>query len=305
MKKIALLGVTIFLLSLCSGCSPACEHDYELVATKDSGWRTYIVGSDFDTTGLEISLRCKKCHAKQVVDYELENDKNLTLDQKSVLITHEDYQLELPITVKNKYRIACIGDSLTEGHMWPNQSYPSYLSAAVSEKYEVGNFGRNGISVTGYGGSWDDPNMRYIKQDNYYKKSVDYNPDIFAIMLGTNDATGWEKAEATFEDEYHILLDSYVEQFPNARFIMMVSPPTQTPNNFNIPNDVIKEKVNPIQRELAEEYGFELIDFREEFEETDNYESKFLRPGDGVHFTVEGAQYVANRVWEVAKDLVF
>ena len=57
---------------------------------------------------------------------------------------------------------------------------------------------------------------------------------------------------------------------------------------------------------FADEYGFEVLDLREEFEAIDGFESKFLRPNnDNVHFTKEGAQYVANRVWEIAKDLTF
>ena len=86
----------------------------------------------------------------------------------------------------------------------------------------------------------------------------------------------------------------------------MVSPPVVTPNQFGIPNDTIRDEINPRQHDLAEEYDFELLDLREEFEATDNYQSKFLRPNnDNVHFTVEGAEYVANRVWDIAKDLTF
>ena len=60
------------------------------------------------------------------------------------------------------------------------------------------------------------------------------------------------------------------------------------------------------QRELAAEYGFEVLDLRNEFEETENYESKYLRPNnDGVHFTKVAAQYVAERVWDIAEDLRF
>ena len=124
-------------------------------------------------------------------------------------------------------------------------------------------------------------------------------------MLGTNDATGWEKAEPTFEEEYHELLDSYIEKFPHAKFIMMVSPPCISPNQFNIPNDKINDYVNPIQRDLAEEYGFELLDLREEFEAEPDYQNKYLRPNDGVHFTAAAAEFVAQRVWDIAKDLKF
>ena len=71
-------------------------------------------------------------------------------------------------------------------------------------------------------------------------------------------------------------------------------------------NTNIRDYVNPIQRKLAEEYDFELLDLREEFEAVEDYQTKFLRPNnDNVHFTREGAQYVADRVWEIAKELNF
>ena len=124
-------------------------------------------------------------------------------------------------------------------------------------------------------------------------------------MLGTNDGTNWGSAEATFEEYYHVLLDSYVEKFPNARFIMMVSPPCITPNQFNIQNGVINDEINPVQRSLAEEYQFELLDLRVEFEANPNYESEYLRPNDGVHFTAAAAEFVAQRVWDIAQTLSF
>ena len=314
MRRIIPIVLSILALSVSSctkaqeSSAPASEHQHEIISisiTRDAYKRTYINGSDFDKSGLIVRGTCKSCNEIINVDFSIENGDELELNQKSVIIKYEDFSLEYTIKVVEKYRIACVGDSLTAGHYWANESYPTKLSGIVDTEYEVGNFGVNGISITGYGGSWDDPGMRYIKQD-VYANSVAFNPDIFAIMLGTNDATGWAKAEATFNEYYHILLDSYIKKFPFAKFIMMVSPPVVTPNQFNIPNDTIRDEINPVQRDLAEEYDFELLDLREEFEATDNYQSRFLRPNnDNVHFTAEGAEYVANRVWDIAKDLTF
>lgn len=303
MKKTLLSGV-ILLALLTIGCQGH-EHTYELVVTKAADWHTFIQGKDFDETGLEVALRCTQCGQSEVVAYSLENSTALTLDQTAVLIKYDDYQLSYPIVVKEKYHLACVGDSLTKGHNWPNQSYPTYLSQSVSSDYQVGNYGENGISITGYGGSWNDPNKSYIKQ-TFYTNSLAFAPDIIAMMLGTNDATGWANAEATFLSEYRVLLDAYLAVLPDVKIIMMVSPPTVYPNNFSIPNDTIRDYVNPIQRDLADEYGLEILDLREEFEATANYASLYLRPnGDNVHFTEAGSQYVAQRVWELASELRF
>ena len=305
--KTRLILLFPLIFSALAGCQQqGCKHQFEdCYVSQEADWFTYTAGSNFNPAGLKVSKKCAKCGHVEDVEYELEDNENLTLDQESISIIAEGKYIEYQIKVKEKYHIACVGDSLTAGHNWPNESYPSLLSKIIDSKYQVENCGVNGISITGYGGSWNDPNKRYIKQD-VYQKSVNFAPDIFAIMLGTNDATGWENAKDQFEDEYHILLDSYIELFPNARFIMMVSPPVVTPNQFSIPNDEIRDYVNPIQRELAEEYGFEVLDLREEFEAVEDYASKFLRPNnDNVHFTKDGAQYVADRVWEIAQDLNF
>lgn len=307
LKKIIILPLLTLVITGCNNTSEESKHEHtfdKLVVTRDADWHTFIAGSDFDDSGLEVKAECSVCKARKKVSYTLENNQNLELGQNSVTIKYENLSLSYDIVVKEKYHLACLGDSLTYGHMWQNQAYPVYLSNLVSDKYDVGNFSYNGLSITGYGGSFDNPDERYIKR-NEYKQSLEFAPDIIAIMLGTNDATGWTNAQDIFEDEYRVLLDSYLELFPDVRVIMMVSPPCISPNQFSIPNDIIKENVNPIQRDLADDYGFEVLDLREEFEEVEGYESKYLRPNDGVHFTVEGAEYVASRVWDIAKDLTF
>ena len=303
MRKFLLL-FSILALAI-SGCNNGHKHTFtRLVVRDDASWRTYLPGSDFNSDGLTVFGICSSCKAAALIDYSLSNDTDLQLGQTSVTIEYGDLSLEYPIQVKEKLNIACIGDSLTAGHYWANESYPTKLAGMVDDSYVVKNCGVNGISITGYGGSWKDPEMRYIKQD-VYQESVDFKPDIFAIMLGTNDATEWSKAEPTFKDEYKILLDSYLEQFPLAKYIMMVSPPVVSPNQFSIPNDEIRDYVNPIQRELAEEYGFTALDLRKEFEETPDYQTKFLRPNDDVHFTAEAAEFVAGRVWDIIKNYQF
>ena len=301
MNKLTLLSVALFAL-LSTGCN---QSEEQVLYIDDSdAWHTFIEGQNFNTDGLGVFLKGAKSGKLNRVEFEVENGEGLTADQTSVTIKYGEYTAEYPIVVKKEYHIACVGDSLTAGHMWANKSYPTYLSSKVAAEYKVGNYGVNGISITGYGGSFSStaPEQRYIKQD-VYANCVKYDPDIFAIMLGTNDATEWSKAEPTFLIEYKILLDSFVEQFPRAKFIMMVSPPVVTPNQFNIPNEEIKNYVNPIQRDLAEEYGFETLDLREEFEATENYQSLYLRPNnDNVHFTEAGAEYVAGRVWDIAKE---
>ncbi|MBR5997182.1 MAG: hypothetical protein IK028_04070, partial [Bacilli bacterium] len=147
MKKLTLLSVALFAL-LSTGCNQ--NENYEFVVDDFNAWHTFIEGENFNTDGLEAYLKGTK--TKKPVEFEVENGENLTIDQTSVTIKSGDYTYEYPITVKKEYHIACVGDSLTAGHMWANKSYPTYLSNKVDGKYKVGNYGVNGISITGYGG---------------------------------------------------------------------------------------------------------------------------------------------------------
>ena len=144
MKKLILLSISALAI-LATGCEGSHKHNFELVA--DGGWHTCIEGQDFDTSGLKVTLRCADCGEEKEVEYELENNQALTSEQTSIRIKYQDYTIDYPITVKKKYKIACVGDSLTAGHMWPNESYPTFLSKDVTANYEVGNFGVNGISI--------------------------------------------------------------------------------------------------------------------------------------------------------------
>ncbi len=271
------------------------EHRYELQLAAAPKKVAYVEGETFDQDGMIVKKCCRNCGFSQEVPYTVEtkNEGKLTADIQSVTIVWEGMSLEVPITVQRQVcRIACVGDSLTAGHSWPNESYPVYLQTILGDRYEVGNFGVNGISATGYGGSWNNPNAKYRVQD-VYTRSLAFKPDVVTILLGTNDATGWSQAADCFESEYKELIQSYRAALPNAQIIVLVSPPVKNGNPFWIPNDKIRDKVNPIQRQVAQELGLTMLDLRELFENYTGGYNRFLRDGDGVHLSNEGAQFVA------------
>lgn len=211
------------------------------------------------------------------------------------------------IPEKESYKVACVGDSLTAGHYWSSQAYPVYLKNYFDENgisginFDVKNCGVNGISITGYGGSWDDPAKKYVLQD-VYTQTVTYQPDIICILLGTNDATGWENAKDIFEDGYKSLLESFRTDIPDASIIMMTPPPTTGTNQFNIPGDTIVDIVDPIIRNIAEEEEVELIDTEKVFSAY-NPLSDLIRD-DKVHLSVKGAELMAETVANGIFDLM-
>lgn len=197
--------------------------------------------------------------------------------------------------------VACIGDSLTEGHIWAHESYTVYLEEIMPE-LDISNYGKNGASITG-----TNPNI-YLKymDDPKYDASLNSEADIAVIMLGTNDSKAWEMAEPSFRSWYKSLIESYMDANPDMKIILVTAPPTLEGNKFNIPNDVIRDKICPIQREVAEELGVTLIDLREEMESREGGYEDLLRGDadyDGVHLSVEGAIFLAELVAQAIKTL--
>ena len=207
------------------------------------------------------------------------------------------FVMSFSITANIYERVACIGDSLTYGHSWHDQSYPVYLQQLLGD-VEVKNFGVNGSAVTNRSES-----SFKLKYDTLqeYSDSIAFEPDIVVIMLGSNDGFNWKGSEPTFVEEYEKLIDSYFEAGAG-KIVLLTSPPTLDKNAFNLPNDVINANVCPLQRELAEKYSLPLVDLRKAFEGHENMQSLF-RPGDGVHFSVEGAQFVAGQVSQALAKL--
>ncbi len=193
------------------------------------------------------------------------------------------------------FRIACVGDSLTYGNASPSTSYPVYLSEQLGDGYNVGNFGRNGASITGA----PDGNPAYATLTQY-EASLDFNPDAVLIMLGTNDAQDWANASATYENDLKDLIRSYQVACPGVTVILMTSPLTLGENQYDIVEEDIENYVAPIQREVAQEMELQLVDVREAMKDEADYESFFI--SDKVHLTPEGGQFIAGLAADAVEE---
>ena len=90
----------------------------------------------------------------------------------------------MPAVAADPVRIACVGDSITEGSGLGNpavESYPARLQRLLGTHYLVRNFGVSGRTLLKKG---DYP---YWKE-SAYRLSRDFAPDIVLIKLGSNDA---------------------------------------------------------------------------------------------------------------------
>ena len=182
--------------------------------------------------------------------------------------------------------IACIGASITEGAGATNfytESYPAQLQDALLGNYNVVNFGNSGKTVrTDLG---DD--VSWLKQDQW-KGTQAIVPDITILNIGTNDSKTSNNPATTYENfyaAYKHLVDELLKVNPEMKIIVCTVPYAYS-GIWDINNDNIANIIAPVQRAIAAEYGFELIDL---YEYTQNKSHLFP---DGVHPNTEGYEMI-------------
>lgn len=190
-------------------------------------------------------------------------------------------------------RVACIGDSITWGFTIfsrRSNSYPSQLQQLLGPEYRVRNFGYNDASAR------FDADTPYISK-KVYPKSLEWNPDIVLLMLGSNDTKRRNWDPDIFRRDYKKLVKSYIDLPSKPRVILIA--PIRIFQPMNIPllglySDTMEEGVRPAIREIAADMGLELVDLVDLF--TD---SKYMM--DGVHPQATGARMLAEAIYSAVK----
>ena len=184
--------------------------------------------------------------------------------------------------------VACIGDSITWGFTILNRrsnSYPAQLQQLLGPDYHVRNFGYNDASAR------YDADTPYVSK-KVYPKSLEWNPDIVLLMLGTNDTKRRNWDPEIFRRDYKKLVQSYLDLPSKPRVILIA--PIRVFQPMNIPllglySETMENGVRPAIREIAAEMGLELVDLVNLFPD-----SKYMM--DGVHPQATGARMLAEKI---------
>ncbi len=177
-------------------------------------------------------------------------------------------------------RVACIGDSITEG-----SGYPSMLHQLLGSNYTVANFGVSGSTVTSQ-------SIRPYMDQVAFQEAIDYHPDIVVIMLGTNDANfDIAQNETSFETDYSQLINSF-EQLEGRQLIWVVKSPPIFANNSSYNNTYLENNVFPQIDKVADQMKLPTVDMYSAF---GNHSDYFM---DGVHPDSEGASLIASHVYD-------
>lgn len=189
-----------------------------------------------------------------------------------------------PARYKEPVRVACIGDSITQGSgAEPGKSYPSQLQEMLGASWKVGNFGVGGRTLLKKG---DHP---YWKE-KAYQDALEFKPDVVVIMLGTNDSKpqNW-KFEAEFIPDYKELVKSFQALESKPRVYVCRPCPVPEPGNFGINETAVKEEIKRLDA-MAAEMKLGVIDMHAALADKPH-----LLP-DRVHPNTEGAAEMAKTV---------
>lgn len=191
-----------------------------------------------------------------------------------------------PTRYKAPVRVACIGDSITEGAGADRgMSYPSQLQELLGEAWQVGNFGVSGRTMLKNG---DVPYWR----ESALQKAQAMNPDVVVIMLGTNDTKpqNW-RIKGEFRGDYADMVKIF-KNLPGKPRVFICRPcPVPEPGNFGINEAGVKEEI-VILDELAKEFDLGVIDMHAALEKTPE-----LLP-DRVHPNTAGAGVMAKTAYK-------
>lgn len=201
-----------------------------------------------------------------------------------------------------KVRIACVGDSITQGvgaTGWASgdysYAYPQQLGGLLGDSCLVGNFGRGGSYVYHYEGR---SKTLWYPNTSQYTDSNNFDADIVIIKLGTNDAkvmTGKETS-AAWKEQFTELVNHY-KNLESKPAIYIMSSITMLNYDASLEQNLINY-ILPHQKDVAEELGCTFLDAYTDlydiFSSGEGFASDGLHPNDTGYAAM--AEYVKENI---------
>ena len=202
-------------------------------------------------------------------------------------------------------RVACIGNSITDGHgieLASAYGYPALLQKKLGSGYWVKNFGVSARTLLNKG---DHPYMNELA----WRDALAFDPDIVVIKLGTNDSKpqNWQHASEFRSDLEQMLFalrpdlaqpvkkkkgKKKAAPAPAARpQIILCTPIPAFKSTWDISDEVITNQIIPILKDAAAKYDLQLLDLHTLYAGDGD---KML--SDGIHPDGRGVQRLADIV---------
>ena len=189
----------------------------------------------------------------------------------------------------NAIRVACIGNSITDGFGIMNaeaKGYPAQLQKKLGDGYEVKNFGVSARTMMNKG---DIPYMKELA----WKDAQAFQPNVVVIKLGTNDAKthNWAQGAEEYQQSMQAMIDT-LKALPSNPKIYLCSPIPAFKDTWTISDSVIVNAEMPIIQKLAKKNKCSFIDLHT------SYIYKDMMLSDGIHPNAKGAEKLAGIVYE-------
>ena len=196
---------------------------------------------------------------------------------------------DLQMPTANALRVACIGNSITDGagiDMAEIFGYPAVLGRKLGKGYAVKNFGISGRTMSNTGD-------RPYQKEQAWRDCLEWQPNIVVIKLGTNDtkSKNWQTAQNDYISSLQQMVDSLTALPTQPRIILTTPILSITPNRFDIRDSVTTAAIMPDLQKFAKKKKLELLDLHTLFQD----DGKQLQ-NDGVHPNDKGAAQIADLV---------
>lgn len=198
--------------------------------------------------------------------------------------------LAILISCNQTVRVACIGDSITEGACIGNEavnSYPSQLQQILGNKYDVLNAGRGWATMTKKG------DVPYWTRNEFHNVFA-FKPNIVVIKLGTNDSKPRNWNAVDFAQGLQNMIDT-LKTLPSPPSILLCLPAKAYAHYSDIRDTIIVSGIIPCITRIANENKLQVVDLH-----TALSNKPELFP-DSIHPNEKGYRIIAE---EVAKEVV-
>jgi acyl-CoA thioesterase I len=153
-------------------------------------------------------------------------------------------------------KVACIGDSITEGAGVDNaavNAYPVVLGRLLGTNYTTRNFGVGGRTLLKKG---DYPYWN----EAAFRNATNWLPDVVTIKLGTNDSKpqNWRYKDQ-FAIDLRAMIDVFAQLSSHPKIVLCLPVPAYS-ITFDINPDIIKNEIIPIIQQVAQERGLMTVD---------------------------------------------
>jgi alpha-L-fucosidase 2 len=192
---------------------------------------------------------------------------------------------------KKEIRVACIGDSITEGagiHWQSKFSYPVQLDSILGPGYSVLNCGRSGANML------KQSDLSYWICNEFYNVFA-FEPDVIVIKLGTNDSKPWNWNEENYVKDLQSMLDT-LKTIPTKPSIYLCLPAPAYNNAWGIRDSVIRNGVIPSIEKVAQANNLTVIDL---YKPLSNHVEFFP---DSIHPNEAGARVMAEVIAKAIKQ---